>query len=63
MLTNCFQSHHKLFSSLSLHKISEDNLEDKFSFDLAAMMYELVFIIKLNSPKEHYKIIVSTYEC
>ena len=33
MLTNCFQSHHKLLSSLSLHKISKDYLEDKYSFD------------------------------
>ena len=38
MLTNCFQSHHKLFSSLSLHKVSKDNLENICSFDLAAMM-------------------------
>ena len=33
MLTNRFQSHHKLFSSLSLHKISKDNLQDKYSSD------------------------------
>ena len=56
MLTNCFQSHHKLFRSLSLHKISKDNLEDKCSLDLAAMMYQLVFVIKLNSSKKHHKI-------
>ena len=63
MLTNCFQSQHKLFSSLSLHIISKDNFEDKCSSDLAAMMYELVFVIKLNSPKNHHKVIISTYEC
>ena len=44
MLTNCFQSHHKLFSSLSLHKVSKDNLENKCSFDLAGMMYEFVSV-------------------
>ena len=56
MLTNCFQSHHKLFSSLSLHKVFKDNLENKCSFNLAAMMYELVSVTKVNSPKNHHKV-------